>query len=105
LGLVRFVCLGAFATAGVLVVGACNTTYLEQSKDDPQNAADVMRAADLRPRYPQSTGAIDTGGATPPKAFSFFGSPTPPAAAPQPSGSREVEAQAGGDALNGGTNG
>ena len=91
---VRLVRLGALANAGLLLLGACNTTYLEQSKDEPQNAADIMRAADLRPRYPQPTGTVDTGGASPPKAFSFFGLPVPPPAAPQPSGSRDVEALA-----------
>ena len=94
LGVVYVVSLGALATVGMLIVGACNTTYLEQPRDEPQNAADIMRAADLRPRYPQSTATVDTGGASPPKAFSFFGSPAPPPATPQPSGSRDVEALA-----------
>jgi general secretion pathway protein D len=94
LGVCGLVRLGALANAGLLLLGACNTTYLEQSKDEPQNAADIMRAADLLPRYPQSTGTVDTGGASPPKAFSFFGLPVPPPAAPQPSGSRDVEALA-----------
>jgi general secretion pathway protein D len=93
-GVGRLVRLGALANAGLLLLGACNTTYLEQSKDEPQNAADIMRAADLRPRYPQPTGTVDTGGATPPKAFSFFGLPVPPAATSQPPGSRDVEALA-----------
>jgi general secretion pathway protein D len=93
-GVGRLVRLGALANAGLILLGACNTTYLEQSKDEPQNAADIIRAADLRPRYPQSTGTVDTGGASPPKAFSFFGLPVPPPAAPQPSGSRDVEALA-----------
>jgi general secretion pathway protein D len=94
MGVVRLVCLGALANVGLLLLGACNTTYLEQSKDEPQNAADIMRAADLRPRYPQPTGTVDTGGASPPKAFSFFGLPAPTPATPQPSGSRGVEALA-----------
>jgi hypothetical protein len=93
-GAVRLVCFGALANAGLLLLGACNTTYLEQYKDEPQNAADIMRAADLRPRSPQPTGAVDTGGASPPKAFSFFGWSAPPPAAPQPSGPRDVEALA-----------
>ena len=87
MGLVHRVPLGALATVATLLVGACNTTYLEQSKDEPQNAADIMRAADLRPRYAQATASVDTGGASPPKAFSFFGSPAPPSDAPKPSGS------------------
>ena len=91
-GVVRLVCLGALANAGLLLLGACNTTYLEQSRDEPQNAADIMRAADLRPRYPQPTSTVDTGGASPPKAFSFFGWSAPPPSTPQPSGSRDVEA-------------
>ena len=101
MGVVHLVCLGALATIGVLLVGACNTTYLEQGRDEPQNAADIMRAADLRPRYPQPTGTVDTGGASPPKAFSFFGLPAPPPTTPQPSGSRDVEASgAGGNTVN-----
>ena len=75
----HLVSLGALATVAVLLVGACNTTYLEQGKDEPQNAADIMRAADLRPRSPQPTGGGETGGASPPKAFSFFGWSAPPA--------------------------
>ena len=96
----HFICFGALAIAGVLLVGACNTTYLEQSRNEPQNAADIMRAADLRPRYPQPTGTVDTGGASAPKAFSFFGSPAPPPAAPEPTGSPQVEAGVGGYTLN-----
>ena len=84
----------------MLLVGACNTTYLEQSRNEPQNAADIMRAADLRPRYPQPTATVDTGGASAPKAFSFFGSPAPPPAAPEPTGSPQVEAGVGGYTLN-----
>ena len=94
MGVVRLVCLGTLATVGLLLVGACNTAYLEQPKDEPQNAVDIMRAADLRPRSPQPTATVDTGGASPPKAFSFFGSPAPPSAAPQPSESRDIEALA-----------
>jgi general secretion pathway protein D len=92
--------LGAVATVCILLVGACNTTYLEQSKNEPQNAADIMRAADLRPRYAQATASVDTGGASPPKAFSFFGSPAPPPDVPKPSGSPDVEAAEGGYTLN-----
>ena len=90
----RLVLLGAFATVGLLLLGACNTTYLEQSKDEPQNAADLTRAADLRPRNPQPVGGDDKSGASPPKAFSFFGWSAPPPAAPRPAGSRDVEALA-----------
>jgi general secretion pathway protein D len=100
MGLVHRVPLGALATVATLLVGGCNTTYLEQSKDEPQNAADIMRAADLRPRSPQPTATVDTGGASAPKAFSFFGSPTPPPDVPKPSGSPDVEAAEGGYTLN-----
>lgn len=99
-GAFHLVSFGALATGGMLLVGACNTTYLDQSKDEPQNAADIMRAADLRPRSPQPTATVDTGGASAPKAFSFFGSPAPPPAAPQPAASQDVEAGAGGYTLN-----
>ena len=98
LNLVRVVSLRVLATAGVVALGACNTTYLEQRTDQPQNAADIMRSTDLQPRYPQPTGTVDTGGATP-KSFSFFGSSAPTPNAPAP-GSMEVEAGGGGYTLN-----
>ena len=97
--LLRVVFQPVLATASIISLGACNTTYLEQRTDQPQNAADIMRAADLRPRYPQPTGTVDTGGASSPKSFSFFGSPAPAANAPAP-GSLEVEAGGGGYTLN-----
>ena len=95
--------LRVLATAGLIALGACKTTYLEQPTDQPQNAADIVRATDLRPRYPEQTGAIDTGGTSSAKSFSFFGSaapaPTPAPNAPAP-GSQEVAA--GGVAAGGG---
>ena len=95
--------LRVLATAGLIALGACKTTYLEQPTDQPQNAADIVRAADLRPRSPEQTGAIDTGGASSAKSFSFFGSaapaPTPAPNAPAP-GSQEVAAGGGGYTLN-----
>jgi general secretion pathway protein D len=100
LGFVRVAFCSALAAMCLLALGACNTTYLEQRTDQPQNAADVMQAADLRPRSPQPTGASDPGGANPPKPFSFFGSPAPAQSPPEPPGSPGVEAAAGGYALN-----
>ncbi len=91
------------ATAGLISLGACKTTYLEQPTDQPQNAADIVRAADLRPRSPEQTGSIDTGGTSSAKSFSFFGSaspaPTPAPNAPAP-GSQEVAAGGAGYTLN-----
>jgi general secretion pathway protein D len=85
----------------LLALGGCNTTYLEQRTDQPQNAADVVRATDLQPRYPQPTGTVDTGGGQP-KSFSFFGWSPPASSAPPPAsgGSPEVEASNGGYTLN-----
>ena len=100
MGIFPLVFLGALATIGTLLVAACNTTYLDQPKNEPQNAADIMRATDLRPRFPQATATVDTGGASAPKPFSFFGSPAPPPDTAQPSGSQDVEAAAGGYTLN-----
>jgi len=80
---------------------ACNTAYLEQRTDQPQNAADIVRSTDLQPRYPQSTGTVDTGGASAPKAFSFFGSSSPVQGAPAPAASgADVEASGDGYTLN-----
>ena len=100
--------LRVLATAGLIALGACKTTYLEQPTDQPQNAADVVRAADLRPRSPEQTGTIDTGGTSSAKSFSFFGSatsaPTSAPNAPAPNapapGSQEVAAGGGGYTLN-----
>ena len=87
----------------MIALGACKTTYLEQPTDQPQNAADIVRAADLRPRSPEQTGSIDTGGTSSAKSFSFFGSatpaPTPAPNAPAP-GSQEVAAGGAGYTLN-----
>ena len=98
-GLVLGVSLRALATVGTLLVGACNTIYLDQPKDEAQNAADIMRAADLRPRFAQATASVDTGGASPPKSFSIFGSAAPPSDVPQPPGSRGVDPAGGGYTL------
>ena len=95
--------LRVLATASVIALGGCKTTYLEQRTDQPQNAADIVRAVDLRPRSPEQTGAIDTGGTSSAKSFSFYGSatpaPTPAPNAPAP-GSQEVAAGGGGYTLN-----
>ena len=58
---------------------ACNPGTLEQRADQPQNAADVVRAADLQPRYPDAT-RNDEAGPTQSRPFSFFGSPASPVA-------------------------
>jgi general secretion pathway protein D len=95
------VSLRIVVAASLIALGACNTTYLEQRTDEPQNAADVVRSADLQPRRPQPTGAVDNGGEGSARSFSFFGSPSPAATplAPAP-GSLEAEADGGGYTLN-----
>jgi general secretion pathway protein D len=99
--LIRVVPLRVLATAGLVALGACNTTYLEHRTDQPQDATDIVKSTDLRPKYPQPVGTVDTGGASSPKPFSFFGSssPAPASNAPAP-GSKEVEAAEGGYTLN-----
>jgi general secretion pathway protein D len=54
------------------ILSSCGTSYLEQSKDQQQNAADVVRSADLQPRFVQATGGEPS--APQPHGFSFFGS-------------------------------
>ena len=87
----------------MLALSACNTTYLEERTDQPQNAADIVRAADLRPREPQPTGGPVSSDANPPKPFSFFGqtftsSPHPP----ESSGSTEALPSLGAEPAEGG---
>ena len=89
----------AVAMVLLLALGACNTTYLEQRTDQPQNAADIVHATDLQPRYPKPTGTVDTGASTP-KSFSVFGWSTPAPVTRPPSDSSDVEASAGGYTLN-----
>ena len=66
--------------ASLLALGACNTTYLEQRTDQPQNAADIVRATDLQPRFPKPTGTVDTGGTAAQVLFRSSARPAPPPA-------------------------
>ncbi|HXZ16877.1 MAG TPA: type II secretion system secretin GspD [Roseiarcus sp.] len=96
----RLMRAAALFGGALVALGACNTAYLDQPRDQPQNAADIVRATDLQPHYPQQTGAVDTGGTGRPKSFSIFGwsgsSPEPaPSAAPP-----GAEAVDGGYTLN-----
>jgi len=76
------------AVALFCLVG-CSPAYLQQRADGPQNAADVVKSADLRPHFP--TPVRDSGGDGGSKGggFSIFGS-TPPVTG--------VDAETAGDA-------
>jgi general secretion pathway protein D len=76
----------------LVCLAGCSPAYLEQRTDEAQNAADVVRSADLRPRFPAPVrdggGEASQGG-----GFALFGSTAPPAApeaaradAPEPAG-------------------
>ena len=43
---------GSVCAAVFFCLAGCSPAYLAQRSDEPQNAADVVRAADLRPRFP-----------------------------------------------------
>ena len=87
----------AVAATGAMALLACNASYLEQRSDEPQNAADAVRATNLEPRFPHPTGTVDVGGTSAPKAFSFFGSSSPPPGPAAGSGSAPSGAEASGD--------
>ena len=91
----RIASRSALLALGVTMLGGCSG-YLEQRDDQSQNAADVIRSADLQPRYPQSVRAGDSGGAQA-KPFSFFGSNAPAAIvdAPQSGSAAAVDAKDG----------
>ena len=72
----RVMARNATVALTILALSGCSPGSLEQRTDQPQNAADVIRSADLSPRSPQSVRNPDSGGPQP-KAFSFFGSPAP----------------------------
>ena len=67
----RFIC-----AASLVCLTGCTPAYLEQRTDGPQNAADVVRQADLRPRFP--TPVHDNGGGgSKGGGFTLFGSADP----------------------------
>lgn len=55
------------------ILTSCGTSYLEQSKDQQLNAADVVRSTDLQPRFVKPTSGGEPS-APQPRGFSFFGS-------------------------------
>ena len=78
----RIASRSALLALGVTMLGGCSG-YLEQRDDQSQNAADVIRSADLQPRYPQPVRGGDSGGPQA-KPFSFFGSNAPAAVVDAP---------------------
>jgi general secretion pathway protein D len=68
----------ALAASALLALSAC-TGSLEQRTDQPQNAADVIRSADLQPRSLQATRQPDANQPQA-KSFSFFGAAAGPVA-------------------------
>jgi general secretion pathway protein D len=67
----------------LFLLTGCGPAYLDQRTDEAQNAADVVRAADLRPRFP--TPARGAGGAsTQGGGFALFGSAPQTATAEAP---------------------
>ncbi|MGA2495908.1 MAG: type II secretion system secretin GspD [Roseiarcus sp.] len=77
-----------------LTLGGCSPATLDQRDDQPQNAADVVRAADLQPHYPQASRTVDTG-AAPARPWSIFGTATPTPAASSTAASSEAEGASG----------
>ena len=54
------------------ILSACGTSYLEQSRDQPQDAADVVRSTNLQPHFAQPA-RENSSSAPQPRGFSFFG--------------------------------
>ena len=79
-GVMRAPWIGAVA---LLCLSGCSPAYLQTRTDEAQNAADVVRSADLRPRFP--TPARESA-STPSRSggFTLFGSPAPPPQAEVP---------------------
>jgi general secretion pathway protein D len=84
----------AVVACGLLTLGACTPGSLEQRTDQPQNAADVIRSADLQPRPLQATRQFDTNQPQA-KAFSFFGTTAEPVADVSRAETAQVEAKDG----------
>ena len=70
---------GWICAVSLLLLAACSPAYLQNRSDEAQNAADVVRSADLTPRFPvparESGDKSSSGG-----GFTLFGSPVPPPA-------------------------
>jgi len=78
---------GAVAVAVAAALSACNAVWLDQRKDEPQNAVDVIRSADLQPRAPQLVREPDPGSKSN-QARSYFG--VSPAPDPPPGVTKEM---------------
>ena len=76
---------GWICAVSLVCLAGCSPAYLQSRTDEAQNAADVVRSADLRPRFP--TPVRDGGGATPQGGgFTMFGASAPPPPADPPPG-------------------
>ncbi len=77
----RFARVGAaaicFVVAGA-VLAACNLTSLGTSGNEPPDANDQIRAADLQPRFPRSTETLDSSAKTSTHASVYYGTATEP---------------------------
>jgi general secretion pathway protein D len=88
-------CAGWLCGVSLVCLAACAPAYLESRTDEAQNAADVVRAADLRPRFP--TPLRDGGGASlQGGGFTLFGA-SAPASATEPSPGEPTQAASSGD--------
>ena len=76
--ILRFGFCGVVFAAGILALSACMSTSLDQSKNDPPDATDAVRSADLQPRYPQATQNTNTGSVAAASPITFFGTPVAP---------------------------
>ena len=82
-----FICAASF-----VCLSACSPAYLQQRTDEAQNAADVVRGADLRPRFPTPASNSDPAAAHG-GGFTIFGSSetaSAPAAPEAPAGAKQA---------------
>jgi general secretion pathway protein D len=79
--ILRFGLGGAALAAAILALCACMSNSHSQKDQDPPDAADVIKAADLQPRYPQATQNVNTGSSSRASPMAFFGAPVEPAPA------------------------
>ena len=62
----------AFLALAFPILSSCGTSYLEQSKDQQQNATDVVRSTDLQPRFVKPDERRRTLGAAAARLFLFW---------------------------------
>jgi general secretion pathway protein D len=87
--LLRACLLGAGIAVSGALLGACNVTSFGEKGNQPPDAMERVRSADLQPRFPAPPEAADTGAKGGERAASYYGTTTVQAVEPRPTNGGE----------------